>query len=187
MKKLILAVICFTLFSNPVSSSSLDELYRDLIKSDNEGYLPMFVKNRQPPDVLIEDNIPDNAVIVPDPDVEKKAAELNFINEQRQKEIAQKAEAKRWQNTVDAIKSGVVTPIELKEIIHHVEANNPKAVEIYAWMNTKGVGIKQDLVKAFDLYQKAHLLGVEGAERNAALIYQVLTPEQRASLSKTSL
>lgn len=39
------------------SATSLDELYRDIVRSDNQGYLPMFVKNRSIPDVLIEEEI----------------------------------------------------------------------------------------------------------------------------------
>lgn len=63
MKKA-LFIILSLIFSVPeVSANSLDELYRDLIKSDNEGYLPLFVKNRKVPDILTDDKIPTEEVM----------------------------------------------------------------------------------------------------------------------------
>ena len=53
-------------------------------------------------------------------------------------------------------------------------------------MLTKGVGVKQNLIKAFQLYQQAAKLGVLNAENNAAQIYRVLSPDERAYLAKNS-
>ena len=36
-------------------ATSLDGIYRDIIRSNNSGYLPLFVKNRHQPDVLLSD------------------------------------------------------------------------------------------------------------------------------------
>ena len=57
MKKLAFLTLLAFLFVKPAHSTSLDEIYRDLVKSDNEGYLPLYVKNRKIPDVLIEDTV----------------------------------------------------------------------------------------------------------------------------------
>ena len=52
--KQIVFIILSLMFAAPESSAnSLDELYRDIIRSDNQGYLPMFVKNRDIPDILV--------------------------------------------------------------------------------------------------------------------------------------
>lgn len=188
MKKLFFLILGLLCCAQPSYASSLDELYRDLIKSDNEGYLPMFVKNRHAPDVLLDDKLPDTAEIQPAPVADiPEPSEVNFINEERQKEDALKVEQRKWQETIKAVAENRVTPIELEEIIRRADQNNPKAVEIYAWMNTRGIGIKPDLPKAFQLYQKAILLGVPEAEKNAAQVYRVLTPEQRANLGKIHL
>ena len=85
-----------------------------------------------------------------------------------------------------SIQENNVSPVDLEEIITQSEKNNPKAIEIYAWMNTKGIGVKQNLLKAFELYQKAAKLGVANAENNAAQIYRVLTSDERAQLLNNS-
>lgn len=188
MKKLLFIIIALLSFSNLASASSLDELYRDLIKSDNEGYLPMFVKNRHTPDVLLDDKLPASENLQPAPvQVTTEPSSVSFINEEQRKEEALKAAQQKWENAVLAVKENRVTPVELEEIIQQANLNNPKAVEIYAWMNTKGAGIQKNLIKAFELYQKAYLLGIPNAEKNAALIYRVLTPDQRATLGKAKL
>ena len=33
----------------------LDEIYRDIVRSDNRGYLPLYIKNREAPDFLFDD------------------------------------------------------------------------------------------------------------------------------------
>jgi len=182
MKKIFFAIICLLFSFSQASAESLDELYRDLIKSDNEGYLPMFVKNRKIPDILTDNKISDSEVAQPTEAVVQEPSEVNFINHHKIKEEENKAALIKWENTIKAIQQNNVSPIDLEEIIIQSEKNNPKAVEIYAWMNTKGVGIKQNLLKAFELYQKAAKLGVTNAENNAAQIYKVLSSDQRAQL-----
>lgn len=58
MKKIKTLVFTFLLLffsANLVQAMSLDEIYRDVVRSDNRGYLPMFVKNRTAPDFLDEE------------------------------------------------------------------------------------------------------------------------------------
>ena len=38
-----------------VQATSLDDLYRDVIRSNNSGYLPLFVKNRHIPSGMPDD------------------------------------------------------------------------------------------------------------------------------------
>lgn len=186
--KQIVFIILSLMFAAPESSAnSLDELYRDLIRSDNEGYLPLFVKNRQVPDILSDDKIP----TVPQPVASTPTPadvpqEVSFVDPRQQEAEVAKAEVLAWENAIKAIQENRVTPVELEEIIKRVEQNNPRAVEIYAWMLTKGVGVKQNLIKAFQLYQQAAKLGVLNAENNAAQIYRVLSPDERAYLAKNS-
>lgn len=165
-----------------VQAASLDELYRDIIRDDNEGYLPIFVKNRSQPDLLFEEDLEkltSKKVEEPEPD----EGPINLINERKIREAEALAKIKKWQETVKAVKENRVTPVDLEEINRRVLENDPKAVEILAWMNARGVGVKQNLITAFDLYRKAAALNVEDANKNAALVYRSMSRLQRESLT----
>lgn len=188
MKKFI-AFIFGTILLAPNSglaqSSSLDELYRDIVKSDNQGYLPMFVKNRNVPDFLVDENIPaelQNKKPEAEP-TKDEITEINFINERQLRDDAIKAKVKKWQDTIKAIQENRITPVELEEVEEKVKENNPQAIEILAFMNARGYGIKQDLIKAFHLYKKASTLRVAGAEKNMAIVYRSMTRVQKESLT----
>ena len=187
MKKIVFIILSLMFAAPESSANSLDELYRDLIRADNEGYLPLFVKNRKVPDILSDDKIPaapkTTTTTTTPTDVPQ---EVSFVDPRQQEAEAAKAEALAWENAIKAIQENRVTPVELEEIIKRVEQNNPRATEIYAWMLTKGVGVKQNLIKAFQLYQQAAKLGVLNAENNAAQIYRVLSPDERAFLAQNS-
>ena len=53
-KQIIIALLVLCSCPGTALSASLDELYRDIIRSENKGYLPLFVKNREIPDILVE-------------------------------------------------------------------------------------------------------------------------------------
>ena len=92
MKKA-LFIILSLIFSVPeVSANSLDELYRDLIKSDNEGYLPLFVKNRKVPDILTDDKIPTEEVMPAPAAVTAEPSEISFTDPRKQQEEAIKVD-----------------------------------------------------------------------------------------------
>lgn len=177
----------FTVFlSSSAGAASLDELYRSIIRDDNEGYLPIYVKNRARPEMLFGeefDNIPDK----PAPKVYDKPEDktINLINEQKIKEETELLRIRRWENAVKAVRENRVTPVELTEIENYARQKDPKAIEILAWMNTKGIGVRQDLVKAFHLYREAAALNVPQAQKNAALIYKAMTRRQRELLTVT--
>lgn len=161
-------------------AASLDGIYRDIIRSNNSGYLPLFVKNRQPPDILLSDEDIKKAV--------PKAANLKLINPNQKLRLSSdyeeldtlnKARHYQWLKTIAAVKSNQVTPLELDEIYNRANNQDPKAIEILAWMYTKGVGVSTDFVEAFNLYKKAALLNVANAERNAMIVYKAMTETQR--------
>ena len=182
MKKLAFLTLLAFLFVKPAHSTSLDEIYRDLVKSDNEGYLPLYVKNRKIPDVLIEDGITEIPLALKAEDPKITPYQIPLVDKYKIEEEARIARQRKWENAVLAVKENRVTPVELDEILLRVAENNPHAVEIYAWMNARGIGIPQDLVHAFNLYQQAIFLKVAGAEKNAAAVYKVMKPEQRQQI-----
>ena len=163
-----------------LAASSLDELYRDIIRSDNQGYLPLFVKNRKVPgDLLIdEDNISSIKHLQPAP-VDGNTEIINLSNTYGRDSVLAKARQQQWLKTVAAVKSNQVTPFELNDITSRVKENDPKATEILAWMYTKGIGVTPDFVTAFNLYKKAASLNVANADKNASLVYKSMNDEQR--------
>ena len=178
LKKTRFFIIFSLLFlSLPAHATSLDEIYRDLVRSDNSGYLPMFVKNRNAPDFLLDDEAAKQIM----PPKETKTIDMKAVN--LESEAALKAARLKWQNTLLAVKNNHVTPIELEEIQKHVNDNEPQAVELFAWMFARGIGVQTDLVRAFHLYRKAASLNVPNANNNAAQVYKAMTREQRESLN----
>lgn len=180
-KSFIFILLSLVILSGSVHATSLDEIYRDIVRSDNRGYLPMFVKNRNTPDFLLDEEIP-KKVEVKETEVENTQA-INLENERKKRDAAIAAQKQKWQDTLTAVKTNRVTPMDLEEIQKRVDENQLDAVEIYAWMNARGVGIKPDLIKAFNLYQKAASLNIPNATKNAAQIYKIMTPVQRESLN----
>ena len=183
LKKTRFFIIFSLLFlSLPAHATSLDEIYRDLVRSDNSGYLPMFVKNRNAPDFLLDDEAAKQIM----PPTETKTIDMKAVNlesERLNREAALKAARLKWQNTLLAVKNNHVTPVELEEIQKHVNDNEPQAVELFAWMFARGIGVQTDLIRAFHLYRKAAALNVPNANNNAAQVYKAMTREQRESLN----
>ncbi len=182
----IIPAFLFALLSAcPTEAGSLDELYRDIVRSENQGYLPMFVKNRSIPDILPDEStlgqIKGKAVA---PLKEPVPAPVNLTNDRLAREAARKAAVLQWENTLKAVAENRVTPVELEEINYRALQNDPRAVEVLAWMNARGVGVKTDLIQAFHLYQKAAALNVPNAAENAAQVYKVMKPEQRRFLTR---
>lgn len=183
LKKTRFFIFFILLFSSlPAHATSLDEIYRDLVRSDNSGYLPMFVKNRNAPDFVLDEEA--SKKIMPpreSKNIDVKAVNLESKRLKREAEL--KAAQLKWQNTLLAVKNNRITPVELEEIQKHVNNNEPQAIEIFAWMNARGIGIQTDLIKAFHLYRKAASLNVPNANNNAAQVYKAMTREQRESLN----
>ncbi len=187
MKHIAQIIICLIIglfYSGLVQASSLDDLYRDVIRSDNDGYLPLFVKNRSMPDVLIEEEILKKATDQQPAELKKDSKPINLTNDIQAKEAAKRAKQLKWEQTLQAVKENRVTPLDLDEITYRVSLGDAKAVEVLAWMYTKGVGVSPDFVAAFRLYQQADKLNVQGAKENAAKVYKAMTAEQKSRIKE---
>lgn len=183
IKTLIFATLISIVYSGTSMATSLDEIYRDIVKSDNNDYLPLFVKNRNAPNFLDEEDTLrqiKKATSIPN---KEELKVINLENERKIREQALQAERLKWQKTIEAIQAGKVTPVELHEVEKRVEKKDLHALEIYAWMYARGVGVKQDLVKSFHLYQIAAHKNVPQAAKNAALVYKAMNREQKESLT----
>ena len=167
------------MFLSTAHAASLDELYRDIIRSDNRGYLPLFVKNRKTPDSLIHAeglDLPKKSA----PDETLKP--MNLSTDIQQRMASTKEYQDQWERTLAAIKSNQITPLELNDISTRVDKNDPTATEILAWMYTTGVGVAPNFIEAFNLYKKAARLNVANAEQNALIVYKAMNEEQRRQL-----
>lgn len=187
MKKQLAAFI-YTLpllfLSADAAAASLDDLYRDIIRSDNQGYLPLFVKNRKMPDILGTEKIADASLpdTADDADVQKLPDAVSLVNPIPAREAALRAKQLKWEQTLKAIEQNRVTPLELDELHYHLHLNDPKAIEVLAWMYTKGVGVQVDYVEAYKLYRRAALLNIPQAKENARLVFQSMNDEQRQKI-----
>jgi len=164
---------------------SLDEIYRDVVRSDNRGYLPMFVKNRTAPDFLDEEFVLKD---VPEPKPEDTSPvnpDLEIVKLENQRKIHEaklRAELAEWQAVLDNVRAGKVTPVELRALELKAEQSDPQAVEILGWIYARGVGVKPDLIKSFKFYQKAADIGVPDASLNAAKVYKIMPRRLREQL-----
>ena len=166
----IYTVLLGTILAVPAPATSLDEIYRDIVRSDNSGYLPLYVKNRNAPEFLFDDSelqkAKDNPPLIPI--IQEEDSVIDFENKRKLRELEEQARILQWQQTLNAVKENRVTPVELKEIEQKAEKNDPQAI---------------DLPKAFQLYQKAEKLNVPNALQNAAKVYKAMSPKQRKELS----
>ena len=181
MKKFIAIFTFSLLLPNLCLATSLDDIYRDLVKSNNQGYLPVFVKNRNAPNFLDEEELSKHP-LPKEKDKQDFEEPLSLNNERKLRNEEKVQEIQAWKDAVEAIKANQVTPANLREIEKRVAIQDPKATEIYAWMLARGVGMDQDLPKSFEMYLIANQLKAPEAIKNAALIYKAMTPEQRSNI-----
>ena len=183
-----IALIATALLLSPnAQGTSLDEIYRDVIRSDNSGYLPIYVKNRNAPQFLLDEEKLKEAQDIPPVVTEPQKNMVIYFEDYRLKrEQEETAKAQRWLKAIEAVKKNNVTPMDLHEIEIREEASDPTATEILAFMYARGIGVKMNLVKAFKLYRKAEQLNVPNAKDNAIKVYKVMTPDQRAKLNTSS-
>ncbi len=183
VSQIIFSLFAALIFTGSARAASLDDLYRDIIRSDNDGYLPLFVKNRAEPDVFIEEEVLGKAAAPSAPVSPAKAPKaINLTHDYQAQVSAEQNVRLKWEQTLQAVEQNRVTPLELAEINRRVELNDSKAIEVLAWMYTKGVGVAPDLAAAFKLYKLAAKLQVANAKENAAKVYKAMSAEQRAAV-----
>jgi hypothetical protein len=185
MNKFIVLFLLFITFipKNAVSFGlSLDDMYRDIVRSENDGYLPTYISNKNTIDIQLDNN--DVKKIEP-PKINVKENKIVYLKNKRKEEKARLlAEKKEWEEIVNAAKNAKISPYHYTKIQNMVDNNNPKAVELLAWMKANGIGCSQDLVSSYYLYKKASRLKVKNASKNALLVYKSLPDTTRRQLSK---
>ena len=184
-KLIIYAVLSGCAIIHNANAAGLDEIYRDLVRSDNSGYLPLFVKNRQAPSLLDNEQItmPESPMVEPVVD-SMTLKEISLDSERQRRQAEEDLAELRWQKVLKNVQNGYVSSFELDELNKREAQNNPQAVEVLAWIYSRGIGVKPDLIKAFNLYKKAVGLKVPSAMDNAVKVYRAMSPAQKNEISK---
>ena len=169
-------------------STSLDAIYRDLVRSDNSGYLPIYIKNRNAPEFIIDEERAQKSQEGQEIyQLKDQDLIINFEDNRIDQDEVDRMNALKWQQTIQAVKNNMVTPKELDEIKNRIKQNNPDAIEIYAYMNAKGIGVQKDFIKSFNLYRQAEKLDVPQAKENAIKVFKAMSPEQKQKLYNPQL
>ncbi len=165
-------------------AAGLDEIYRDLVRSDNRGYLPLFVKNRHAPNIYDEEIINSEVIkpLVIDAQTLQNLEDINLVNERQRRSAEREAAELRWQQVLKNVQNGYVSSVELEELLKREMNNNPHAVDVLGWIYARGIGVKPDFVKAFNYYKKAAVLKVPNATENAVKVYRAMSPEEKSKL-----
>jgi TPR repeat protein len=78
------------------------------------------------------------------------------------------------------IRTGHPSTSDIATLIEDAKSGNPRAIELLAWCELSGLGLKRDPVEAYILYGVANAAAVPHAGDNQAVIYEMdLTSEQR--------
>ncbi len=187
MKKanfLFLSVVLGCLCSQEAFATGLDEIYRDLVRSDNRGYLPLFVKNRESPKIFDDEDLV-NQISKPltlEEQALKGLDDVHLDNERQRRSAELEAAELHWQKVLKNVQAGFVSTIEMEELNKRERENNPQAVEVLAWIYAKGIGVKPDLIKSFNLYKKGTTLAIPQAKENAIKVYKAMSPEEKSRL-----
>ena len=168
------------------SATGLDQIYRDLVRSDNRGYLPLFVKNRNTPEVGSSDKLLEEvaAPVEVEKDNTVGLEDVNLDNPRQKKNMELEAENERWQQVLANVQRGYVSSYEIGILNSYEADDNPQAVEVLGWMYSQGVGVDQDLIRSFNYYKKAVDLGVSSAMENAVKVYRAMSASQKEKLLK---
>lgn len=148
---------------------SLDAMYRDNVRAENNGELPSYLYATVPPP------IPQPKPLTPEDILTKLRAETPSIV------VPDSAPPIAWPDVVKQIGSGAPGAFAVDAVRRKAEAADPQAVELFAWMNATGTGVRRDLTQAFNLYMQADGLNVAGAKENAKAIYNALPPSEKKS------
>lgn len=159
-------------WSGPVLAfgPTLDSIFRDSLRGDNDGILPPYVLNR-------------GLIPVPHrkPPTPEEAAELA---RERGGSIVglDLTPALTWAEVLAEVARGEPTPLAVEAVRQRADSDDGPATELLAWMHVNGVGVRRDLVRAFNLYARAADLGIEAAQINAAAVFRSLSVDQRAQV-----
>lgn len=175
---LVFSFVCLLPCSARSFGLTADQMYRNLLTTENRGILPSYYarpQKKEPEKHLAfkkVESVPERIWTethgtFPDPE---------------DTDIFSTDHGEGWKEVVEAVKSGHATPFDLETIRLRCEADDAEAVELLAWMYATGRGVRQNLTKSWTHYLQAAHLGVPSAADNARAVYKAMNASQRAQL-----
>ncbi len=170
---------CLFLINSDVMAfgASLDEMYRDIVKNENEGRLPLYV--RKGVEIKPHEYKSREDVIKRRQDEERM---LSIYNQRKVKLRYKLRKQAEWKQIIKNVMNNRVSPFEMREIERRVNNKDKEAIEIYAWMKANGVGCGKDLMRSWKLYKQGAMLGIKRADENAKAVYKSMSTYQRQLL-----
>jgi hypothetical protein len=99
------------------------------------------------------------------------------------KPVAVPVHVSTYQDTIDRIQARKPTEGDIALLQTRAKTGDPAALELLAWCEYSGVGVKVDAMRAYLLYGEAAEAGAPKAKANQQLIYgRVLTQDQRQKI-----
>ena len=162
----------FLTFDASAFGLSADQMYRDMNEIDSGDALTKILDQRKSDD---------DPYLMFNPREKQKS---KVLMDTKSKVQTYKKSKKEWERIVVAVKNGSVSPFDLNEIQKLAEYDDAEAVELLAWMYATGHGINQNLPKAYTYYMQAAQLSIPKAYDNAKIVYNAMSSQQRAAVSK---
>lgn len=175
LSRAVLVVLAGLLAGTSVASPAqafgrtLDEMFRGTLREEHDGSLPSFVINRG------RAPTPERKPLTPEQAAEQARALQGMETYDLGGDLS-------WVEVVSEVAKGTPSPFAVDAVRHRAEDGDAQAIELLAWMNANGVGLQRDLAKAFDLYSRAHGLGIDGARDNAQAIYKSMSMGERRTV-----
>jgi TPR repeat protein len=97
----------------------------------------------------------------------------------KDQEKAKEAVVPSFPDVVERVKKRAPEPADIRLLQQRADAKDPRALEVLAWCNLNGIGMKPDPLAAYLLYRDAAALGVPNARKNQNAIYERMNSDER--------
>ena len=176
----ILAISIFFSRETLAFSKSANELYQDILRLENDGNLPAYIRETRP--LLGSDDVAmKEGAFTPKTHMQNVRAFQRHVSVSEER-MPDAVGSSTWNELVKAVAGGRPSAFDIDAIKVLADNNKPEAVEMLAWMYAKGVGVNRNFKSAWFLYMRAADLEVENAIDNAQMIYASMTGAERRSL-----
>lgn len=200
-----IAAIVAAVAAMPVAAQAptLDRLFRDMLRAENDGELPSYLRDQGANDPRVSAPAAGAEAMTATPGSDGDSADgpgapdpltpnsppnaTDPLLQPGEPPLAGPAmPGRRWTEVIEAIQGGTATPFDVAEVQSRADRDDPEGVELLAWMFATGTAVPRDLPAAYALYRRAALLEVPQAATNAEEVFRVMTPaERRRALQPT--
>ncbi len=174
---LIILILTINTSSCLAFSKTDDEIYKELIKLDNNGVLPSYINETK--NKYDQTYIPLEIKTLSHIEAVEEFNKEITIPDNRMPFPNQK---KDWNAILKSVATGFPSAFDINQIKVMTENSNPEATELLAWMYANGIGVKKNLSSSWFLYMKASSLNIENAKENAKKVYDSMSISEKNKL-----